>query len=348
MKFGFKIPVPTPNYKYMFDGSKKAEECGFDTIFYADHTVMLPPGPGTCFDAYMFLTSIAMITNKVKLCSGVSDCHRFHPALMAQKVATLDQLSKGRAMFGIGAGEKMNVDMYGLSRERSFSKLKEYIELMREFWIKRKVNRKSEFWGEIKKAYIQIKPVQKSPPIYMAANGPKTRQLTGEIGDGWYPFTESPWTYKENRDEIAKAAKNIGRDPNEIDYVYDCFVAIDDDNPEAAIKRCEFFKSAYLLNPRKVNQMYPNAGLPTDFTIHNFDMHVKGAGELFACEDRLPESILRDCNLLGHTDDVIGNIEKYKEAGATHFSLMNRGPDVNKVYEIFRDKIIPYFRELEK
>jgi len=345
MKFGFKIPVPTPRIEYMFDGAKKAEECGFDSVFYADHTVMLPPGPGTCFDAYMFLTSIAMITKKVKLCTGVSDCHRFHPALMAHKVATLDQLSNGRAMFGVGAGEKMNIDMYGLSRERSFGKLKEYIEVMREFWTKRRVNRKSDFWGEMKKAYIQIKPVQKSPPIYIAANGPKTRQLTGEIGDGWYPFTESPWTYKENRNEIVNAAKNIGRDPNEIDYVYDCFVAIDDDDPENAIRRLDFFKTAYLLNPRKVNQMYPDACLPTDYNIHNFDMHVKGAAELFACEDRLPDSIIQDTNCLGTTDDVIASIEKYQEAGATHLTLMNRGPDVNKVYEIFRDKIIPYFRE---
>ena len=93
--------------------------------------------------------------------------------------------------------------------------------------------------------------------------------------------------------------------------------------------------------------MYPNACLPTDYTIHNFDMHVKGAGELFACEDKLPDSIIQDTNCLGTTDDVIANIEKYKDAGATHMSLMNRGPDVNKVYEIFRDKIIPYFRENE-
>ncbi|MBA7574882.1 Phthiodiolone/phenolphthiodiolone dimycocerosates ketoreductase [subsurface metagenome] len=348
MKFSFHIPVPTPRLEYMFEGTKKAEECGFFGVFYADHTVMLPPGPGTCYDAYCFLTSLAMITKKIKLCTGVSDCHRFHPALMAHKVATLDQISNGRGMIGLGAGEAMNIDMYGLNRNKSVSKLREYIILLREFWTKRRVNRKSEFWGEIKKAYIQIKPVQKNPPIYIAANGPKTRQLTGELANGWYPLYQPPWLYKEKKKEVFNAAKAVGRSPSEIDYVYDCFVAIDNEDPDNALKRCEFFKSTYLLNSFITNEAYPGLNLPEDINVHDFEMSNLKSLEYLNNLDRLPETILQDTNCLGTVDDVISSIEKYKQAGATHMSLMNRGPDTNKVYEIFRDKIIPYFKELEK
>ncbi len=347
MKFSFNIPVPTPRLEYMFEGTKKAEECGFFGVFYADHTVMLPPGPGTCYDAYCFLTSLAMITKKIKLCTGVSDCHRFHPALMAQKVATLDQISKGRGMIGLGAGEAMNIDMYGLDRNKSVSKLREYIILLREFWTKKKVSKKSEFWGDIKKAYIQIKPIQKSPPIYVAGNGPKTRQITGELADGWYPLYQPPWLYKEKQKEVSDAAKAVGRDPTDIDYVYDCFVAIDDENPENAIRRCEFFKSSYLLNSFITNEAYPNLDLPEDFNVHDFEMSSVNSLDYLSNLDKLPNTILQDMNCLGTVDDVISSIEKYKQAGATHMSLMNRGPDTNKVYEIFRDKIIPYFKELE-
>ena len=63
--------------------------------------------------------------------------------------------------------------------------------------------------------------------------------------------------------------------------------------------------------------------------------------------DKLPETILQDTNCIGTTDDVISSIEKYKQAGATNMSFMNRGPDPNKVYEIVRDKIMPYFNELD-
>ncbi|MFX1595141.1 MAG: LLM class flavin-dependent oxidoreductase [Promethearchaeota archaeon] len=347
MKFSFGIPVPTPRLEYMFEGTKKAEECGFFSVFYADHTVMLPPGPGVCYDAYCFLTSLAMITKKIKLCTGVSDCHRFHPALMAHKVATLDQISNGRAMIGLGAGEAMNIDMYGLDRTKSVSKLKEYIILLREFWTKKKVSRNSEFWGEIKKAYIQIKPIQKSPPIYIAGNGPKTRQITGELADGWYPLYQPPWLYKEKQKEVSEAAKAAGRDPTDIDYVYDCFVAIDDEDPENAIKRCEFFKSSYLLNAFITNEAYPNLDLPQDFNVHDFEMGRINTLDYLNNLDKLPDTILQDTNCLGTVDDVISSIEKYKQAGATHMSLMTRGPDTNKVYEIFRDKIIPYFEELD-
>jgi alkanesulfonate monooxygenase SsuD/methylene tetrahydromethanopterin reductase-like flavin-dependent oxidoreductase (luciferase family) len=100
--------------------------------------------------------------------------------------------------------------------------------------------------------------------------------------------------------------------------------------------------------PTKINQAYPNVNLPEDLTIHNILLDAPGAADLLQCIDRLPETINEDLNCIGTTDDVIASIEKFKKAGATHLSLMNRGPDVNKVYEIFRNKIIPYFDDLDK
>ncbi len=347
MRFSFHIPVPTPRLEYMFNGTKKAEECGFFGVFYADHTTMLPPGPGTCFDAYCFLSSLAMITKKIMLCTGVSDCHRFHPALMAHKVATLDQISNGRGMIALGAGEAMNIDMYGIERKRSVTKLREYINLMRDFWTKKRVNRNSEFWGEIKNAYIQIKPIQDRIPIYVAGNGPKTRKITGELADGWYPLYQPPWLYKKYVKEISDIAKASNRNPSDIDFVYDCFIAIDDDDPNNALKRCEFFKSSYVLNAYITNEAYPNLNLPEITNVHDVDMTGGNLLDYANNIDKLPETILQDTNCIGTTDDVISSIEKYQQAGATNMSFMNRGPDPNKVYEIVRDKIIPYFNELD-
>jgi len=345
MKFGNIIPIPIPSIESIFEQTKKAEESGFDTIFYGDHTVS--GGPGMCFDAYNTLSALAMIT-KLQLGTAVSDCHRFHPALMAHKVATLDQISSGRALFGIGSGEKINVDMYGMSRAKALSKLREYIELVRQFWSKKKVSKKSEFWGDIKRAYIQIKPIQKTPPIYVAANGPKSRQLTGELGNGWFPVLETPWTYKENKKEIVEATKKVGRNPDEIDYALQIWVAIDDDNPEKAVKACEAIRLLFLVaGAEKLNQIYPTLNLPTDVNVFNYDMN-SDISKILAYKDKLPESMLNDTICLGTTDDVIASIEKFKEAGVTHMAFWNSGPDINKVFESFRDKIIPYFKEEDK
>lgn len=347
MKFGYIIQFPSSSIESIFEQTKKAEESGFDTIFYGDHTVDFSPGPGKVFDAFSTLSALAM-TTKLQLGTAVSDCHRFHPALMAHKVATLDHISSGRALFGIGVGEKINVDMYGLSRDKVLSKLREYIELMRQFWAKKKVSKTSEFWGDIKKAYIQLKPIQKTPPIYVAANGPKTRQLTGELGNGWFPVSESHWTYKENKKEIVEAAKKVGRNPDEIDYALQNWVAINDDNPEKAVEVCEPLKLLALIAvPTKINQIYPTLNLPTDVNIFNYDMN-SNISKILAYKDKLPETALSDIVCLGTTDDVIASIEKFKKAGLTHIAFFNMGPDINKVFESFRDKIIPYFKEEDK
>ena len=349
MKFGYINQFPSSSIERVFEQTKKAEESGFDNIFFPDHTVDWNPGTGICFDAFNTLSALAMRT-KLKLGTAVSDCHRFHPALMAQKVATLDHISSGRALFGIGAGEKINVDMYGLSRAKALSKLREYIELMRQFWSKKKVSKNSEFWGDIKRAYIQIKPIQKTPPIYIAANGPKTRQLTGEIGDGWYPFIETPRTYKENKKEIVEAAKKVGRNPDEIDYALQTIVAIDDDNPEKVIKLLEPLAiiATLIAGSAKLNQMYPTLNLPTDLNGFNLDRK-SDTNKILAYKDKLPETAMSDFSVpIGTTDEVIANIEKFKEAGVTHMAFFNYGPDYNKVFERFRDKIIPYFKEEDK
>jgi len=347
MKFGIVINSVDQSFENILNQANKAEKCGFYSIFIPDHAVWQPPLPGMCFDALNLLSAIAMQT-KLQLCTGVSDCHRIHPALMAQKFATLDHISNGRAMFGIGSGEKMNVDMYGLSRAKSLAKLKEYIELMRQFWTKKKVSKKSEFWGDIKKAFIQIKPKQKSIPIYVAANGPKTRQLTGILGDGWYPCVESPWTYKENKKDVVNSAKNAGRDPDEIDYALLNFVAIDDKNPENAKEECNTLLIGSLIYySKKINQIYPHLNIPTEIDVFNFDMN-SDIQKLLAFRDNLPESTLSDSMPIGTTDEVIATIEKFKDAGVTHMALTNYGPDMDNVFEIFRDKIIPYFKEEDK
>jgi alkanesulfonate monooxygenase SsuD/methylene tetrahydromethanopterin reductase-like flavin-dependent oxidoreductase (luciferase family) len=347
MKFGNVIPYDFPSFQNILEQAKKSEESGFDSILYPDHTVDWNPDNAICFEAFNTLSALAMKT-KLKLGTAVSDCHRYHPALMAQKVATLDHISSGRALLGIGVGEKINVDMYGLSRAKALSKLREYIDLLRQFWSKKKVTKNSEFWGDIKGAFIQIKPIQNTPPIYVAANGPKSRQLTGELANGWIPFIETPRTYKENKKEIVDAAKKVGRNPEEIDYALQTYVAIDDDNPEKAVKTCEAFKSfSLLVASTKLNQIYPTLNLPTELTVFNYDWN-SDVHKLLAYQDKLPESMLTDILCLGTTEDVITYIEKFKEAGVSHMAFFNHGPDLNKVYESFRDKIIPYFKEEDK
>ncbi|MHA1733228.1 MAG: LLM class flavin-dependent oxidoreductase [Promethearchaeota archaeon] len=346
MKFSWCVPVPTPRLELMYAGARKTEECGFHSICYADHTVMIPPSGGQVYEAWAFLTALATMTSKVKLWTGVSDVHRVHPAIMAQKVATLDVISGGRAMIGLGFGEAMNLDMYGIPRNASLTKMREFVEVLRLLWRKR---RKAKFSGKfftLDRAYLQVHPVGKTIPVYIAANGVKSRELTGEIGDGWYPFFENPDIFATHREDVVRGIKR-GKKPEEklesFDYSYNCFVAIADDH-EAALDRVRFFKSSCLTMGHKFNEAY-GLSLPTNLTIHNMTMETDGADELLACVEDVPDRALEEFNVVGTPDEVIAQVERFQKAGCTHLVLMNRGPDIDGVYETIRDVVIPYFRE---
>jgi alkanesulfonate monooxygenase SsuD/methylene tetrahydromethanopterin reductase-like flavin-dependent oxidoreductase (luciferase family) len=342
VKFGFSIPVPTYKLDLAIEGAKKAEQCGFESLWYADHLTTIPP-EGKVYDAFVFLTAMALNTSRMTLCTAVSDPHRRHPAVTAHTLATLDVVSSGRAMFGIGAGEAMNVAMFGIDAKKPVSKMKEFIEIMRLLWKERKVNYTGEFF-RMKDAFLQIKPVQKTIPIYIAANGPVSRILTGEIADGWFPFYESPKLIAKHINEVRQGADKAGRKVDEIDVCYNCMTAIADDF-ETAYKRVEFMKGGHLLFPEKLKEEY-NIDIPKDLIIQKITPSYEDMSKVFKYVDKVPNRVLQDFNAIGTLDQVIGQIESFIRAGVKHFALLNRGPDPNKVFETYRDKIIPYFKQL--
>jgi alkanesulfonate monooxygenase SsuD/methylene tetrahydromethanopterin reductase-like flavin-dependent oxidoreductase (luciferase family) len=341
VKFGFSIPVPTYKLELAIEGAKKAEECGFESLWYADHLTMIPPD-GRIYDAFVFLTTMALNTTSLTLCTAVSDPHRRHPAVMAHILATLDMVSNGRAMFGIGAGEAMNLEMFGIDGRKPVSKMKEFIEVMRLLWKEKKVDYGGEFF-RLKDAFLQLRPVQKTIPIYIAANGPVSRRLTGEIADGWFPFYESPRLISKHVEEVRQGASRAGRSMDQIDVCYNCMTAIADDY-ESAYKRVEFMKGGHLLFPDKLKEEY-NIDIPKDLVIQKITPSTRDLTRLLSYVNKVPDRILQDFNIIGTTDQVIGKVEAFIKAGVKHFALLNRGPDPNKVFEIYRDKIIPYFKE---
>lgn len=104
----------------------RAKECGFDSVWFADHFVSTDP-VDECSDTWVLLTAIDLKTKRVMLCSWVSDPFRRHPATIAQTVATLDRLTEGRTALGIGAGEEMNLTPYGISWDHPIARLRESV-----------------------------------------------------------------------------------------------------------------------------------------------------------------------------------------------------------------------------
>ena len=228
VKFGIMVVYPLPNpIQRVYGLAKRIEELGFDSLWIPDH-LLFPGASGFTLEAWSVLSAIAAKTDRVKLVTGVTCPHRRHPALLAQTAATVDLLSEGRLILGIGAGEGMNLNPFGIKWEKPVSRMVESIDVMRKLWESDESN-KFDYDGEfyrLKKAYLDFKSAQGSIPVYIASNSPKTRRITGKIADGWIPIVESPQTYKEHLEDVKEGAKEAKRDIGEIEACLEIYTAV--------------------------------------------------------------------------------------------------------------------------
>src|SRR5262249_33330185 len=138
---------------------------------------------------------------------------RRHPAEIAQAALSMHHLSHGRFVLGIGAGERENVEPYGLSFEGQVSRLEEALYLIRLLWGSRDyVSFEGKFF-RLDRGVVGLGPYRGTfPPIWVAAHGPRTLRLTGRYGDGWLPTHQmEPDDYANHLREIRSAGFEAGR-----------------------------------------------------------------------------------------------------------------------------------------
>ena len=184
-----------------------AEELGYHTIF---------TGEAWGRDAFTFLTMIGCHTTSLRLGTGIVPVFSRTPALIAQSIASLDIISQGRATLGLGTSGRLVVeDWHGVPYHRPVSRTREYIEIIRQALTGGAVNYEGRFF-HLSRFRMGAPPVQERLPIYLASLGPKNLELTGALADGWLPI----WVHQERLPElieqVAQAAREVGRDISEI------------------------------------------------------------------------------------------------------------------------------------
>lgn len=226
MLFGVHI-FPTQFSFQPNELAQAAEERGLESVWFSEHTHMpvrflnASPPPEyywQTYDIFVAMTVAAIATKNLKIGTGISLVVERNPIFLAKEVATLDILSKGRFIFGIGAGwlEAEMAD-HGVAYRTRFQLLKEQIRAIKEIWTKDE----SEFHGKFvnfdkMKAYP--KPYQQPyPPIIMGGGGGKAIECAAELCDGWAPWFMEWTKVKEGIAELKKQAVANGRDPNSLE-----------------------------------------------------------------------------------------------------------------------------------
>jgi len=342
VRFGAFLPVPTAPVDRLLNVAKINEEAGFHSIWAPDHILFVPTG--IVPEAWTMLTAVAMTTKRALLGTCVTDPHRTHPAVLAQKLATLDQLSGGRVILGFGAGEDMNLTPFGIEQNKPVSKLVEAVTIMRRLWTEDTVNYEGKFW-RLKDAFLQIKPTREKVPIYFGANGPRMLRLTGELADGWLPTPLNPELYRRRRELIEDSARKVGRAPENIEaglYIYTSIADIAED----AHKQLDSMKFMTVPDPQLLDEAGYHVELPEEIRALSYRNLLPTAEWIDAFArygEMIPTEATVDFSISGTTQECIDKIEKFIDAGVRHFLLINLGPNPRKVMEIYGRDIIPRF-----
>jgi phthiodiolone/phenolphthiodiolone dimycocerosates ketoreductase len=358
-----------PPFKSNINIVKSYENEGYDSIFFADHilnwvpeSIWTPditdlaniyPSPHLIYDVFSMLIATALNTKKIHLGTGVTEPFRRNPAVLAQTFLTLDELSRGRVILGIGTGEKGNTVPYGIKWENPVGRLEEAVMIIRRLWESdEKIDYDGKFW-KLKNALLRLKTLKKGefPPIWIAARGPRMLDITSRLGDGWLPIFLKPEIYKKKLGILRESAQKAGRDKDDITPAIIVGIITDEEREEID-KMLEHpitknnliplyhedFKPYGLSHPLGENMDGTLEFIPT-----NYDKN-----SMLKILEIIPTKMCCDFYINGTPDEVISQIEEYAKVGVKHIILFNVSilcglkyiPRSNKCMK----KIIKYFK----
>jgi F420-dependent oxidoreductase-like protein len=205
------------------EAARAAEEAGFDAISVPDHVHQNRVGGGPAspmFEAYTVLGALALATSSATLFSLVSPVTLRAPGLLAKAVTTLDVISGGRAVLGVGAGwdaaehEAYGIEFPGLGER--FSRLDEELAICRAMFGTERAAFRGKFYA-VRDAYNSPRPVRGSIPVLVAGGGEKrTLDLVARYADACNVFAGDPADVRHKFDVLSRHCGRIGRDPAEI------------------------------------------------------------------------------------------------------------------------------------
>jgi F420-dependent oxidoreductase-like protein len=227
MKLSMVSPFSRPEHRRrVVEYAQLAEAQGY-------HSVWIPEAFSS--EAFTLLGAIAASTRRVKLATGIVNVFSRTPSLLAQAFATLDEISDGRAIIGLGTSGPIVVqDWHGMKFEKPVTRTREVVEIIRMALAGERVNYDGQIF-KLKGFQMLIKPVQKRIPVYLATFKPNAVKQTGEIGDGWLPTHASIKHFGRMKQALVDGAKGVGRDPAEIDAAPLTLVACSADGDTARL-----------------------------------------------------------------------------------------------------------------
>src|ERR1700685_2620273 len=208
--------------------ARAVESGGYESLWIPEHPVIpigfktqvpggftLPEHYGRWVDPFVALSVAAAVTQRIKLGTGICLLPEREPLITAKAIATLDIVSGGRVILGVGAGWlKEETEATGAQFGTRWKRLRETVEALRLLWTEPEPSYQGELVN-FPALRCDPKPIQKGgPPILLGAHGPKGRERVVRTFDGWCPVAGKPESFKRDVAELRALAKERGRNPD--------------------------------------------------------------------------------------------------------------------------------------
>ncbi|HJP36625.1 MAG: LLM class flavin-dependent oxidoreductase [Gammaproteobacteria bacterium] len=324
--------------------AQSAENCGFETVYIGDSQMIWN-------DVWVTLTACALNTTRVRLGPGVTNTVTRHPAVTANAINSLNIVSHGRAVLGVGAGDSA-VRTAGLSPS-SLAQIRERIEFMKALLDGAEVDalRSSEesgreTWGRVDRIRLLGAGAAGPVPIQLACMGPKSVHLAGEICDGVIVDGHMGGNGEGARATVAAAregAESAGRRPAGLRFIAAIDAAIGEDRHTALDK----------VRPTAARNIARKPWLPDTLGIEHADV-VGRVSEAYRFYEHLdltakhreliPDEVAMKCCIAGTPDDCVAKARELDEAGITEISIFLTSQDEagsRNVLERFAAEVIP-------
>jgi alkanesulfonate monooxygenase SsuD/methylene tetrahydromethanopterin reductase-like flavin-dependent oxidoreductase (luciferase family) len=204
-----------------------AEKVGFGAFW---------KGESNSTDPMVLLSAAASRTKRIKLGTAIYHIYGRSPVTLGIQSATLQDLSSGRLLLGLGVANKSIAAWHGGVFDRPLRRAREYIDIVRKVAAGERVEYEGEIYQTGKRFQLSWKPSYPSFPVYLAGLGPQMTKLVGKIADGVFINMATPAKIREIRDRVREGAKEAGRDPDKIEIIAKCRVSLNPDRAQARSK----------------------------------------------------------------------------------------------------------------
>ena len=306
VRFGVTLPQIKRGWQEAREAALEFDRLGYDSVWVCDHLYGVPLPTLPIFEAWSELAAVAAITERVQLGTLVTPPFFRNPAVLAKQIATIDHISNGRTIVGLGAGWfEAEFKGYGCTfpslRERMLA-LNEAAVILKRMWSEQKVTFHGEYFT-VEDVVCEPKPLRR-PPILIGGGGERVLMgIVARHADIWNNLAVFQHQLGEKVEALRRRCDEVGRDFGSIEVSQQCVVVIGEDEEQARVSL------------EKAKKIYGG--------------HMGGE--------------LEEHGIWGSPDAVIEKIERHRELGCSLFCIEFFGRDTRIPARLFADKVMPAF-----